>query len=89
MISEEKMIHVVHLMLDGIKKAGLADYPKQEDAVHEGKKVCLQYINHVNAAVEVARQRIQSQKSAPMEGSPQWETLYNKYLEEEVKKRGG
>lgn len=89
MISEEKMIHIIHLMLDGVKKAGLVEFPRQEEAVREGKKACLLYIKHVNDAGDVARARILSQKNPPMEGSPQWENLYQKYLEEEVQKRGG
>ncbi|NDD04547.1 MAG: DUF507 domain-containing protein, partial [Proteobacteria bacterium] len=33
MISEEKMIHIVHLMLDGIWKQDLVDYPNEEEAL--------------------------------------------------------
>lgn len=89
MITEEKMGHIVHLILNGIKKAGLVEYPKEEETVREAKKICNLYISAMNAAVEVARARIQSQKNPPLEGSPQWETLYSKYLEEEVQKREG
>lgn len=89
MITEEKMIHIVHLVLDGIKKAGLVDYESQEKTVHEAKKICLTYMNQVNAAADAARQRISTQKNPPLEGSPQWEVLYNKYFEEEAQKRGG
>jgi len=89
MISEEKMGHIVHLMLDGIKKAGLVAYPNDEMAMREGKKICNLYISSMNAAVEEAYELIRKQKNPPLEGSPQWEVLYNKYLEEAVKKRGG
>lgn len=89
MISDEKMGHIVHLMLEGVKKAGLVEFVKEEEAIREGKKVCLLYLQGLNAAQEVARKRILTQKNPPLEGSPQWETLYQKYLEEEVQKRGG
>jgi len=89
MITEEKMGHIVHLMIQGIKKAGLVDYPQEEVAIREAKKICNLYIVAMNQAVEVARARISSQKNPPLEGSPQWETLYSKYLEEEVQKREG
>ena len=89
MISEEKMIHVVHLMLDGIKKAGMVEFPNGDETIREGKKICLLYLKNLSGAADAARQRILSQKNPPLEGSPQWETLYHKYFEEEVQKRGG
>jgi hypothetical protein len=89
MISDEKMTHIVHLMLTGIKKAGLVEFPREEEAVREAKKVCLLHLKNIGNAGETARARILSQKNPPLEGSPQWETLYNKYFEEEVAKKGG
>ncbi len=89
MISEEKMIHIVHLMLDGIYHADMVDYSNDDEAMREAKKVCVQYINDMNSVSDAARKRILSQKKPPMENSPQWEVLYQKYYEEEVRKKGG
>jgi len=89
MISEEKMTHIVHLILDGIWKADLVDYPNEQEALQEAKKVCFGYIRQINAAGEAVRNKILSQKNPPIEGTPQWENLYQKYLEEEVHKKGG
>jgi len=89
MISEEKMGHILHLMLDGIWKADMIDYPQEEEAFREAKKVCLAYINQLNSVTDAARKRILSQKNPPMENTPQWEVLYQKYFEEESNKRGG
>ena len=89
MISEEKMSHILHLMLDGLEKGGLASFSDKERALREGRKVCNLYLTHVSGAQDAAKQRIQSQKNAPAEQTPQWEILYQKYLEEELQKRGG
>jgi len=89
MISEEKMTHIVHLMLDGIWKLDMVDYPNEEETLREAKKVCFSYIQQVNAVSEIARAKILSLKSPPREGTPQWDTLYQKYLEEEIQKKGG
>ncbi|NBX93288.1 MAG: DUF507 family protein [Proteobacteria bacterium] len=89
MISEEKMIHIVHLMLDGIWKQDLVDYPNEEEALREAKKLSLGYINQINAVGEIVQKKILSQKNPPREGTPQWDTLYQKYLLEEVQKKGG
>ena len=89
MISEEKMVHIVHLMIDGLYKADFVDYSDDDAALREAKKVCLSWINMMNTSGEAARQRILSQKNPPLESSPQWDNLYQKYCEEELKKRGG
>ncbi len=89
MISEEKMTHVIHLMLDGVEKAGLVTFPKKEEAIREAKKACFLYLSHTNDVAELARKRIMTQKNPPPEFSPQWDTLYRKYFEEEMRKKGG
>jgi len=88
-ISDEKMSHVMHLMLDGLEKAGIARFPKKDEALREAKKVGNRYLVHLAEADEAARKRISSQQNAPPEFSPQYQTLYQKYHEEEIKKRGG
>lgn len=89
MISEEKMTHIIHLMLDGIEKAGLAKFSNKPTAIHEAKRLGFRLITHFNQADEIARKRISSQKSPPPEHSPQWDNLYQKYLDEEMAKVGG
>jgi hypothetical protein len=89
MISDDKMQHIVHLMLDGIEKAKLVTYSNKELAVREARKVALQHMAMLSKVAETARQRISSQKNPPPEHSSQWDTLYQKYYEEEWKKKGG
>lgn len=83
------MTHIVHLVLDAVWKADMLEFKDEELARREAKKVCLQYLSGMNAAADNARRRILSQKTPPVEGSPQWETLYHKYFEEEWHKKGG
>ena len=88
MISEEKMIHIVHLMIDGIYHADLVDYSDEDEALKEAKKICVHWVAGVTAVTDIVKKRISSQKNAPMESSPQWDILFNKYTEEEMKKKG-
>jgi len=88
MISEEKMIHIVHLMIDGIYHDDLVDYPDEDEALKEAKKICVTWVTLMNSVTDIARKRISTQKNAPMEGSPQWDILFNKYTEEEMNKKG-
>ena len=89
MISEEKMIHITHLMIDGIWKEDLVDYSDEDEALKEAKKICVQFVKKMQEVEEIARRRIETQKNAPPVMSPQWEILYKKYYEEEMQKRGG
>ncbi len=89
MISEEKLIHIIHLMLDGLEKEKLVTYPDKVAAVRELKRVGLQWLSNLNAVSDVAAQRIRTQRNAPLENSPQWDVLFAKYCEEEMAKRGG
>jgi len=89
MISDDKMTHIVHLMLDGIQKAGMATYSDKEQAVRESRKICLSYLSQLNKVGDIVRERILSQKNAPIENSPQWDNLYEKYYDEEMRRRGG
>jgi len=89
MISEEKMVHIVHLMLDAIYKNDLVDFPNEDETVRETKRVCLAYVGELNKLGEVVRKRILNQRNPPLENSRQWDILYQKYYEEETKKHGG
>lgn len=89
MISDEKMSHIVHLMMNGLEKEGFVSFSNKEASVREAHKISNLYLGNLKGAAEAARQRILSQKNAPVEKSPQWDNLYQKYLEEELQKRGG
>ena len=89
MISEEKMVHIVHLLIDGLYKADFVDYSDDDEALREAKRVCLHWLKGMEAVTEIARNRIRTQRNAPLEGSPQWENLFQKYCDEEMQKRGG
>ena len=58
MIADEKIIHIVHLMLDGLENAGMVEYADKDKATREAKKVCLKFVSHMNAARDVAKNLI-------------------------------
>lgn len=89
MISEEKMTHVLHLMLKGLKSQGFADFSNEEVAIREGRLVCNKFVTQIASVADLARNRILSMKNPPVEHSSQWETLYQKFYEEEMGKIGG
>ncbi len=89
MFSEEKVNHIVHLLLDGLWKADMVEYPDEEQTTREAKKILWNTVSQMTNLGETVRKRIQSQKNPPPENSPQWDVLYQKYYEEELRKHGG
>lgn len=88
-LSDDKITHILHLILTGLQKEGFATFPDIERATREGRKVFFEHFKKLEAVADVARKRILTQKNPPPEHSTQWDNLYQKYYEEELKRRSG
>ncbi len=86
-ISEERVTHISHLVSEGIWKDDLVDFTSDERALKEIKKVIMDYLLVEDKADEAARMKITSLSKNVPEGSPEWDTLYRKYFEEELTKK--
>ncbi len=86
-ISEERVSHIAHLVSEGIWKDDLVDFTSDERALKEIKLVIRDYLLVEDKADETARTKITSLSKKIPEGSPEWDTLYRKSFEEELKKR--
>lgn len=89
MISEEKMNHILHLLINGVENSGMAAFPDKDSAIRESRKLSFNYLSRASKVSDLVRAKIGTLKSPPQEYSVQWETLYQKYYEEEMKKLGG
>ena len=54
----------------------------------EIRSVLERLLNEEETLDKAARQKIESQKRTIIEGTPEWDILYRKYYNEEVKKLG-
>lgn len=88
-LSDEKISHVIHLILTGLKKEGLLTFVDKERATRQARKVFVEHFKQIDKIAELARNRILTQKNHPPEHSPQWENLYQKYYEEELRRHSG
>lgn len=88
-LSDEKISHIVHLIFEGLRKAEMVEFLNEAEALKEAKKISLKYVSMLSQVHELSLQRIRSMKNAPPERSSQWETLYHKFYEEEMHKKGG
>lgn len=90
MLSDEKITHTSHILFNGLIKKGLIKLKVEEQEVRrEIKRSFIQALKIGEAIDEVVRRKLQSFSKKIIEGSPEWNVLYNKFFEEEQKKRFG
>ncbi len=87
-ISEGRQSRFVRVVIDGIWEDDLADYTDDDYAIRAAKKAMQDFLKEEDNLDAVVRQKVQSLKKNVMEGSMEWDTMYGKYYEEELKRRG-
>lgn len=85
--SEDRIYHIAHLMADAAWKDDLIDYKDEEKALKEVRRVLIEYFRKDEIVDELVRKKIMNLKKSVYEGSREWDILYKKYYEEEIKKQ--
>jgi hypothetical protein len=89
MLSDEKITHLTHVLLKKLLDRDLIDVTEEEGTVRKSIKRAVQAQLSIGHEMEdTVRRKIQSLSRNVAEGSPEWETLYQKYFQEEEVKRG-
>lgn len=89
MLSDEKITHLTHVLLKGLLDRDLIDITEEEGTVRKAIKRAVQaQLSIGHEMEETVKRKIQSLSRNVAEGSPEWETLYQKYLKEEEVKKG-
>lgn len=87
-LSEDRISHLSHLILDGIVKSGtVTPTGAPEKVLREIKHTFTDELAFDDEVDTVVRRTIQSLSRRVPEGSPEWEVLYRKYREEELRRR--
>lgn len=87
-LSEDKISHISHLILNGIKKDNVATFITEEAKVlKEIKTVILSELKLEEEIDRFVREKLESYSRKIIEGSPEWEVLYKKFFGEESRKR--
>ena len=88
-ISREKVNKVAHAVTDALADMDAVDFVEDRNTVRlEVRKILEELLNQEERIDQAARQKIESQKRTILEGSQEWDILYRKYYNEEVKKLG-
>jgi hypothetical protein len=85
-LSESRISHLAHLVLDGLRKSQLADFPAEGRALSETKQVLHEFFRGEDHIDDIVRQKISSLSRHVPPGSREWDVLYRKYFEEETRK---
>ena len=86
-LSENRISHLAHLLIDAIKKADLGEFQNEGRALGETKRVLHEFFERDDHLDELVRQKIQSLSRHVPTGSREWDVLYRKYLEEEMRRQ--
>lgn len=88
-LSREKILHLSHLLADRLAELKDVDFLEDRNTIRqEIVKILDQVMKDEEAIETAARNKLLSQKRQIPEGSQEWEVLFRKYYQEELKKHG-
>jgi len=88
-LSRDKVNKVAHVISDALAEMPQVEFLEDRNTIRlETRKVLEDLLNQEARIDQAARQKIESQKRTILEGSQEWDILYRKYYNEEVKKLG-
>ena len=88
-ISRDKGNVIAKAVLEVLKQLDQVEFIEDPNTIRqELRKIIEELILHEGRIDQAARLKIESQKRTILEGSQEWDILYRKYYNEEVKKLG-
>lgn len=87
-ISEDRQSYLARFVIDGLWKDQLIDFKDEGLALRKAKEAFAQWVKEEDNIDDIVKQKVSSLKRNVIEGSPEWDVMYRKYYEDEVKKRG-
>lgn len=86
-ISEDRISHIAHKVLDRVWKDDLADFPTEPHALQRIKLSISEFFSVAEEIDQAVRRKLASYSQAKVPGSRDYEILYKKFYEEEAAKR--
>ena len=88
-LSRDKVNVLAKAVFEVLKDMDDVEFIEDPNAIKQQTRKILEDLLNQEAKIDVfARQKIESQKRTILEGSQEWDILYRKYYNEEVKKLG-
>ena len=87
-LSEDRISHISHLVLNAlVQDRHVNALQVEERLLREIKRTINAELQFEDEADTAARRTIQSLSRRVPEGSPEWDVLYRKYMDEEMRRR--
>ena len=88
-VSRDKVNKVAHVVTDALADIAELDFIEDRNTIRlEVRKILEELLNQEEKIDHASRHKIENQKRTILEGSQEWDILYRKYYNEEVKKLG-
>ncbi len=88
-VSRDKVNKVAHVVTDALAEMAEVEFLEDRNTLRlEVRKILEDLLNQEEKIDPAARHKIENQKRTILEGSQEWDILYRKYYNEEVKKLG-
>jgi hypothetical protein len=87
LISEDRISHLAHKILDKLWGDDLVDFSDEAKALATIKSSIYQYFSVTDEIDEIVRKKLSSYSQAKVPGSRDWEILYQKFYKEEMAKK--
>lgn len=88
-LSRDKVNKLAHTVADALAAMDQVDFLEDRNTIRmEARRILEELLKEEEKIDLAARQKIESQRRTITEGSQEWDILYRKYYNEEVKKLG-
>ena len=88
-VSRDKVNKVAHVLTDALADTPEVEFLEDRNTIRlEVRKILEGLLNQEEKIDLAAKHKIENQKKTILEGSQEWDILYRKYYQEEVKKLG-
>ncbi len=89
MLSDDKISHLSHILLKGLKKENIVTTKSEDSNIRrEIKKTITNQLEIGEGINSKVKEKLRSYSRKIIEGSPEWEVLYHKFYKEEERKIG-
>ncbi len=88
-ITPDKLNKLAHTVADALAEIDEVDFLEDRNTIRQEARKALEKLLTEETRIDAAaRQKIASQRKIIVEGSQEWDILYRKYYNDEVKKLG-
>ncbi len=87
-LTEARILYLARESLVRLRDEGLADVANFQTALRQARELVAEWVEKGDAVDLAVRRKIASLKRGVVEGSNEWNILYRRYRDEELRKRG-